>query len=295
MKKLLSLFLAVVMIMGLTTTALANTTTNMDADSEELIRLIKYDYLTKEESIVEIPNISTLNNVDFNTASYSPKETRVVIDDDNRYKITNTTSSPYYGIVFLKMVHENGDSYTGTGYMVSSNTLLTAGHNLYEPGNPIKTITAYPGRNGSSYNISSTAKTHYIDEKYTGSGYTWDYGIVVLNSNLGNTTGWLGLHAAGTASSLNGKSISVTGYPGDKPYATMWKDNGTISSASTYTFKHNADTYRGHSGSPVYFYSTTYGYQSTGIHVSGKIGSHNTARRITVTLFNWLEDQGYIS
>ncbi|WP_066499396.1 trypsin-like serine peptidase [Abyssisolibacter fermentans] len=105
------------------------------------------------------------------------------------------------------------------------------------------------------------------------------------------------MHVPSSDSGINNKSITVTGYPGDKPSGTMWSDSGTTYDVSTRTFKHNADTMGGQSGSPICFYSgSTYGYQSIGIHIAGaNDDTYNVGRRITKTLFDWLVNQGYVT
>ena len=61
-------------------------------------------------------------------------------------------------------------------------------------------------------------------------------------------------------------------------------DNRTVISNT------NADTYKGNSGSPTYAYSSSYGNQVYGIHTHGG----NYSRRITMSLFDWLESEGFI-
>jgi V8-like Glu-specific endopeptidase len=69
--------------------------------------------------------------------------------------------------------------------------------------------------------------------------------------------------------------------------------SGTVSSTFTYTFRYAVDTSIGQSGSPVYKYSSTHGYQVVGIHTYGAkfLGSivfqNNFATRITSNLFDF--------
>ena len=115
-------------------------------------------------------------------------------------------------------------------------------------------------------------------------------GIMVLDSNVGNTTGWFGLHGT-SGSSIGTTNVKVTGYPADLDGYYMWTCGGTVSNITTNRFQHTADTAGGESGSPTYFYNGSYGNQAVGIHTHGG----NYSRRITTTLVNWLKDNGYAS
>lgn len=291
LKRILSLVLvASFMVAGVSAMPVHAAENTGDTVAETLIRT---DIATGEQTIIEIPALANLDaNNDYNTSSYSPDAgARSVIGEDLRDEITNTTSSPYYAIAYLNVTFSNNKTYRGTGFMISKNVMLTAGHNLYEEGYSVTNITAYFGRSGDYMPKTATASTFYLDTKYTGSEVDWDYGIIVFNENVGNTTGWFGLHANTGTSSIGTSTVRVTGYPSDLPGRKMWTDTGTVSSITSYRFKHNADTYKGNSGSPTYFYNSTYGNQVVGIHTHGG----NYSRRITMTLFDWLEDQGFIS
>jgi glutamyl endopeptidase len=77
------------------------------------------------------------------------------------------------------------------------------------------------------------------------------------------------------------QTFYVEGYPGDKPYGTMWWD-----ADSSYTYTANKlwywiDTAGGQSGSPVYHWnSITPGYCGgwcvTAIHTNGVVGGNPT-------------------
>ena len=259
-------------------------------ENQNIEQLIKIDLETGEETIVDLPSISTISEIERNSSASSEPSLNTVYDDDNRTVISNTTVSPYYGITYLNVTFTNNKTYRGTAFMISPNVMLTAGHNLYESGYKVSNITAYPGRNGSSKPLTATAKTFYLDTKYTGTQENLDYGIIILDKNIGNTTGWFGLHATTSSSSIGTSKITVTGYPSDLVGYKMWKDTGTVSSVTDYRFKHNADTYKGNSGSPTYAYSSSYGNQVYGIHTHGG----NYSRRITMSLFDWLESEGFI-
>lgn len=303
-KKIISTIMVLMILLSANNIAFASA--SIIPLTEENTSLRCFDIDTQEETIINLfdetlkdgaTNVASAyvqDNGQRNSSGSQIGSLRSIIGTDDRVQVTNTTSHPYYPIVYIRAEFNNGTWKPGTGFMISKNVLLTAGHCVYTAGTTVKSITVYPGRNGNSYTISSTSKKVYTDTKYTGSETDWDYGIVTLNDNLGDTSGWLGLHATSSASSLDNKSITTAGYPSDKATndnRTMWRSAGVISNVSTYRFGHNADTESGQSGSPVYFYNSTYGYQAAGIHTH----AGNSARRITNSLFDWLAAEGYIN
>ncbi len=262
----------------------------VDSKKEEAEQLIETNLKTGEKKIIDLPSVASFSETEGNTFSSPGLSPFNVYDEDNRTVISNTTASPYYGIAYLNVSFTNGSTYRGTAFMISPNVMLTAGHNLYEAGYEVTDITAYPGRSGDYIPQRATATTFYLDTKYTGTQSDWDYGIIVLDQAIGNTTGWFGLHAQSNTGSIGTSKITVTGYPSDLAGRKMWRDIGSVSNVTSYRFKHNADTYKGNSGSPSYAYNSSYGHQVYGIHTHGG----NYSRRITMSLFDWLKSNGFI-
>src|SRR5699024_11877450 len=60
----------------------------------------------------------------------------------------------------------------------------------------------------------------------------------------------LSLHDALPILSSN-EPITVTGYPGVKPLATMWESSGKVKSNNDNILTYSASTFGGNSGSPV--------------------------------------------
>ena len=292
MKRKLSMCLAIVFILAsITTSIYAN-----HSASDDLV-LTRFDIGTQTKSTIRVPSkIVSTNKTSVASTLFAPRE---IIGYDTRSKVSNPLAFPYYATVQIITFFSNETKKQGTGFMISEDVLLTAGHCITssDPNATVTSMMVYAGKSGNSYTVSSSVDTFYTDTKYEGptSGdYDWDYGIVVLDEAIGNTTGWLGLHY-GSSSDLKSGTIFVTGYPletlDDDAYPTMYISSGSVSRVRTYRFTHDADTSEGQSGSPVYKYIEDYGYVAVGIHVAGG----NTARRITETLYNWLGDEGYIS
>lgn len=291
MKRIISIVSVMLLLLSGMTVYAQEIPQDNDGDSGvvQVEQLLEVDVVNGTERIVDLPETATYSMVADTAASEMILE-RSIIGTDERTKVTNTTTSPYYAIAYLSITMEDGGTFRGTGFMISPNTMLTAGHCLKSSTSKAKSVTVYPGRNGTSKPITANMTKYYVDTKYTGSEADWDYGIIVLDSNIGNTTGWFGLHGT-SGSSIGTTNITVTGYPGDLAGYYMWTCGGTVSNITTNRFKHTADTAGGESGSPTYFYNSSYGNQVVGIHTH----AGNYSRRITTTLVNWLKDNGYAS
>ncbi len=79
----------------------------------------------------------------------------------------------------------------------------------------------------------------------------YDYGIIVLDKDLGKETGWLGLRAM-SAIQLYQTNIVIIGRGSDKPEASLWKSLGRIGKVNKHYVYHNADVVGGNSGSPIF-------------------------------------------
>lgn len=240
------------------------------------------------------------------TMGYNPDEielssdsNRSIIGSDDRITVTNTSSFPYSAIAYLTVNYSCGCSGTGNGFMVSKNCMLTAGHCIVcaDHGKDAMSITASFGMQSSTnYLIRVTATPSnsviYHDPQYTGTQKNYDYGYVVFETNVGNTTGWFGL-ASRNDSTLDGMSVTVTGYE----KTSLKRCSGEITSVATSRIKYDADTVEGQSGAPVYFYDATYGNVVVAIHTRGTdlLNWKNSGWRITSAFINELRALGYVS
>lgn len=211
-----------------------------------------------------------------------------VIGSDERVRISGTTSFPYRATVQLSIKYPNTSSTYGcTGFLVNPNTVVTAGHCVYSKDHGwASSITAAPGRNGSSYPYGTYSGTMFYSVKgWTESKDTnYDYGAIKLNGSPGNTVGWYGYRTTNSSSPV-GLSTSVTGYPCDKTFGTMWSDTKPIRSAETYKLTYTTDTYGCQSGSPVYRNYSDTGQTAIAIHTNGG-SSYNLGTRVTNDVFN---------
>jgi V8-like Glu-specific endopeptidase len=120
-------------------------------------------------------------------------------------------------------------------------------------------IAVYPGRSGPSMPYGGQWATRY----YAGRGWAtatapqfdWsdDWGLIELPDRT------LYQRVGGTFNTMAfnprlGDRLATTGYPGDKPQATMWHAIGQINAFSDNLIKHDGDIMAGESGGPCWYY-----------------------------------------
>lgn len=212
-----------------------------------------------------------------------------VIGSDQRTRIYNTDVFPYRAIVLIKT-----DQGNCSGYLIGPHTVITAGHCVYDGGWSTN-VKVYAGPNGNTFNVPMAyASGLYSVKAWTQDGKDRsDYGAVILGSDLGNTVGWFGWRHTplGPTDALNETFLNLTGYPGDKPYATMWTHGKTYYNfgAADRLLYHTMDAYHGQSGAPIYKMShPVCGVCAFAIH-TGSTGNMNRAVRIDPTVSSYLK------
>lgn len=175
---------------------------------------------------------------------------RSIIGSDGRYRITNTTTHPNSAVVYITRYGHPHCS----GWMISKDTLVTAGHCLYDHGKQrwYAGLSFAPGSNGRLRPFGfDSAKQMWTDTSYARYGNPrQDWGIVKLNRSIGNSTGWFGMQW--TSGSYNKTWVAVRGYPGDKPAGQMWSMSGSVSLSKSNQLCYFVDTIGGQSESPVF-------------------------------------------
>lgn len=240
------------------------------------------------------PQTGTLKNL----PPLRPGSPESVIGPDGRTQVTNTADYPNRAIAHLEVTFPSA-SGTCTGWFIDVNRLATAAHCVYDgsAGGWATSIVVYPGRSGATEPYGHVSATNF----YTVIGWVdtanpkWDYAVIKIGSNVGSTVGWFGYGWNGDNSFLQDRKVTVRGYPGDKPYGTMWTMKGPIQTVQTTRFFYSIDTFGGQSGSPVYGkWTNSCNPCSFGIHTYGVGGSwtKNSATRITKKVFKFLDTAG---
>lgn len=219
-------------------------------------------------------------------------DTRSIIGEDDRWRITNTTNRHYRAVVSLRMQFpDTGNAWYGcTGWMVSQRVVMTAGHCIHSSthGGWATTVQAWPGRNGNSkpYGVASSTDLYSVRAWTRYQNAKHDYGAIRLDVPLGFSTGTFG-YGWINSTTYAGRTYNVTGYPGDKPSHTMWTDRGNITRVETERLFYTIDTFSGQSGSPVADMNVCASCPATvhAIHTTGS-ATENGSTRITPTKMN---------
>lgn len=223
-----------------------------------------------------------------------PSDTSSIIGTDERFRVTPTTTHPYRANI---LIERSTGALHCTGFFVSKDTLLTAGHCVHTGGSGgtwYSGLRFKPGSDGGTtpYGLCYSRGTWALNGWVNSADPNYDMAIVKLNCTAGTSTGWYGTWWQ--SASLNGLFDRVSGYPGDKP-SQQWMSYGTIVSSTTERMFYANDTVGGMSGSPVWqFRGSTAAYCANGpcvmgIHTNG-LGSlsstHNSGTRLTQAKFN---------
>ncbi|GAA1906702.1 trypsin-like serine peptidase [Lapillicoccus jejuensis] len=170
-----------------------------------------------------------------------------VIGSDDRFQVLGTTSYPFSATVLIR---RNGALHC-TGWMISKDTMLTAGHCVHTGGTGgswYSGLTFTPGSNGGTapFGTYTSRGTWALNGWLNSASSDYDAAIVKLSSPVGSSTGWYGMWWQSAA--LDGLFTRVTGYPGDKP-STQWMSYDQVRASQTYRIFYDNDTTGGNSGS----------------------------------------------
>jgi V8-like Glu-specific endopeptidase len=216
---------------------------------------------------------------------------------DNRVRITNTTTWPYSVHGHVIITFPDGKQYIGSGTVVNKHHVLTAGHVVFSKSNGgwATSVQFNAAQNDATLPYGSAFASRLFSFK----GWTdsqlrdYDTGMLILNRDLGNQTGWMGLITTSDAN-LSNHQITVAGYPGDKGGQQLWAATAPIVSVADHQIGYNAYTKGGDSGAGVYGVWTGFNLEHVcADHVAGPNGIPNTGSRLARDKFDRIVNEWF--
>jgi V8-like Glu-specific endopeptidase len=234
---------------------------------------------------------------DIGEASFGapPPMAETVHGPDNRVRITTTANYPWRVHASLLITAADNSQWIGTGWFIGPHTLMTAGHCVFIKGSGVpgrdgwvRQIQVMPGRNGNTlpYGSVTSGSLRSVTGWTQNGNENYDYGAIIIPTELGNTVGWFGFGVWPDADLL-ACTGNIAGYPGDKPAGTLWYDYHRIASVNARKVYYDIDTYGGQSGSAVYRIIDG-GRYGIAIHAYGGSVTNSGTRIVTAVYNNML-------
>ena len=219
------------------------------------------------------------------TAFADPSSPFSIFGDDDRVPVTST-SGKNYSICKIKTVYSDDSVGYGTGFLISSTKVVTAGHNVHyktKAGKPktAKSLVLYFGcsKNGTVKETVSFDCT--ADNLYYPSGWAdnydadLDYAAIKLPKAVKGPTEYFTL--SDSNDNLDDKTITMIGYEHHNysipPVYTNWtllETSGKVIGSTTWRLYTRLDGMPGQSGSPV-----LYGGKVVALYTYSVNGSEN--------------------
>ena len=190
-----------------------------------------------------------------------------IFGEDDRVKVSSTSGSNL-AICKIAITYDNGTVGYGTGFLIDSTTVVTAGHCLHAEksdgtAKDAVSVVCYFGCSGPNYNpsyyasrsVTCTDENTFWPDEWDSFNANYDYGVIKLSSAFTAPSSYFNLS---TISSPEGKTISITGYEEhllDTEF-TNWeliRGTGEIISSTTRRLRTRAEALPGQSGSPVVY------------------------------------------
>ncbi|MCD4793327.1 MAG: T9SS type A sorting domain-containing protein [Bacteroidales bacterium] len=224
--------------------------------------IIKYEVKTKKDTIYNI-NKYDLKDFDVSPCNIGSANLEYFKNVSNLKNFTDLTIVndpslyPYCLTVKMYMTFPNGAQYVGSGTLIHSKFVITAGHCVYShsDGGWATSITVIPGYNNGNipYGVSNSTYL-YSWTGWTqsgGTGWEWDMAYIQLDRNIGGVTGWTGFGYNDNNSFFTSNTFNNPGYPAASPYngEYMYYWYGYYDNVYDHILYFNKQSYGGQSGS----------------------------------------------
>jgi glutamyl endopeptidase len=269
--------------------------TNKVADGTEEVPGHARTEIARETALAGIfaaPSATQLRDIAEASFGPPPPVAETVHGPDDRVHITNTSIYPWRAHASLLITARDNSMWIGTGWFIGPHTLMTAGHVVFiknsgVPGRDgwVRSIQVMPGRNGSSLPYGSVTSSNFrsVTGWTTSGDENYDYGAIIIPTELGSTVGWFGFGVYSDSDLLSAVG-NISGYPGDKPAGTQWYDSRRIASVNSRKVYYDIDTAGGQSGSAVYRIING-GRYGIAVHAYGG-ATTNSGTRIVSPVYN---------
>jgi V8-like Glu-specific endopeptidase len=224
---------------------------------------------------------------------YLDKENKRACGEEDRLPCSNSKQFPYSAICYLIIRKSFGRASRGTGFFISPNTVVTAGHCLRSGFGAVKSIQIIPGRMAGDWPFGSVyGKRWFVPQQWSRRGDPrFDYGVIKLDdSSVGESAGHFNFGII-DEKDLEGAAITTSGYPSDMELSTLQHFNsGPCEKVSSQRLSYSLDTWKGASGSPVWIERNGSPFV-VGIHNYGHCPNHATRinQQVFEDLNRWIK------